>query len=66
VDEGKEAVLMLGFAAADLVDEDRLGFPDGGRGFEIADLAAVIVRIGEADQVVKVDQAGVVVPVFEV
>ena len=57
---------MLGLAAADLVDEDRLGFPDGGRGFEIADLAAVIVRIGEADQVVKVDQAGVVVPVFEV
>jgi hypothetical protein len=65
VDQGEKPVLVFGFAAADLVDQDRLGPPDGGRRFQEFDAARFRVRVGEADQVVEGNQAGVVVPVLQ-
>jgi hypothetical protein len=61
----EEAVLVLGLAAADLVDEHRLRAPDRGRRLEEPDRRLGLVRVGEAHKVVERDQAGVVVAMLE-
>ena len=64
-DERKEPVLVLGLRPADLVDQHGLRAPHGRRGLEEPDAGAVLVREGEADQVVEGDEAGVVMAVHE-
>ena len=66
VDERKQPVLLLGLAAADLVDQDRFRAPHGGRRFEKPYARPLGIGIGKAHQVVERDQAGVVVPMLEV
>ncbi len=60
VDDGEELVLEVGAAAVDLVEEDGLGVPDGGRGAQVLEPAGAIGH-GVADEVVEAEQAGVVV-----
>ena len=60
VDDGEELVLEVGAAAIDLIEEDRLGVPDGGRGAQVLETALAIGH-GVADEIVVVEQAGVVV-----
>lgn len=61
VDDGEELVLQVRAAARDLVDEYRFGTPDGCGGLDVFE-GAVFAREREADEVVVIDQAGVVVP----
>ena len=56
---------MLGFAAIDLVNQDRLGLPDGSRGFDVADAGAMFLGPGKPDQIVEGDEARVVVAVLQ-
>jgi hypothetical protein len=65
VDEREETVLVFGLAAADLVDKHRLGAPHRRGRLEEADRGLRVVGVGEPDEVVERDQAGVVVPVLE-
>jgi hypothetical protein len=65
VHQREQAVLVLRLAAADLVDQHRLGLPDGGRRLEEAHRARLLLRVREPDQVVEGDQARVVVAVLE-
>ena len=65
VDQREQAVLVLGLAAADLVDQHRLRAPDRGRCLEEPHADFVVVRVRKADQVVERDQARVVVAMLE-
>ena len=60
MDDRKELVLEVGTAAVDLVEEDRLGVPDGGRRAQVRE-PTVAIGYGVADEVVEAEQAGVVV-----
>ena len=65
MNEREETVLVLGFAAVDFVNQHRLGFPDGGRGFDVTDASTLFLRPGKTDQIVEGDEARVVVTVFQ-
>ncbi len=65
MDDGEELVLQLGPGAVDLVDEDHLRVPHRGRCGQVAQGRSVLVRQGDANQVVEVDQRGIVESVFE-
>ncbi len=60
VDDREELVLEVGTAAVDLVEEDGLGTPDGGRRAQVLETTGAIGH-GVADEIVVVEQAGVVV-----
>ena len=63
--QGEQAILVLRFAATDLIDQHRFGVPDGCWSFQELDPAVFLIRVGKPHQVIKGNQAGVVVPVFE-
>ncbi len=60
VDNGEQLVRHIGATAADLIEERHLGLPDGPRGRGIANSAG-IVGDGEANEIVELQNAGVVV-----
>jgi hypothetical protein len=62
MDDGEELVLDLGAAAGDFVEENSLRAPDGGGGLNVIQRPGG-VRKRVADQIVKAEQAGVVVAV---
>jgi len=64
LDEEK-AVLVLGLAAVDLIDKNRLGLPHGGWSFNIADGACFFIGPREAHEAIERDEARVVVSVHE-
>ena len=61
MDEGEQLVGDIRATAADLVEERHLGLPDRPRGRGIAN-GAGIIRDGESDEIVELEDAGVVVP----
>ena len=64
-DDGKEFVLQIGPAPGNFIEKHCIGSPDRGRCLHKLE-RAILVGQWIADQVVIVEQAGVVVPVFEV
>ena len=60
VDDGEELVLDVGATAADLVEDHCASAPDSRRSLDVFE-AAVFPGYGKTDQVIKVEQAGVVV-----
>ena len=61
MDNGEQLVGHIGATAANLIEERHLGFPDGPRRRGIANRAG-IVGDGEANEIVELQNAGVVVP----
>ena len=64
MDNREKLVLDIRPAAADLVEDDRFGAPDGGRGLDVFE-RPVLARQRKPDQVVEIEKARIVVPELE-